>query len=188
MTSDGKCMSEIQRRLTTAKVSFKKLSPILTNRNIKMDTKNRVLKAYVWSVLLYGCECWTISNNIQKKLEAIEMWFLRRVLKISWTEKRSNQEVLAMANTKRSLINTIRKRQMKFMGHVYRNGGLEHLGMTGKVEGRRDRGRQRVTYVESLNTWATAKEMSNPSFMKASNDRRQWRTMAVNACSRHDNG
>ena len=109
-------------------------------------------------------------------------------MRISWTEKRSNQEVLEMANTQRSLMNTVRTRQMKFIGHVYRNEGLEHLGMTGKIEGRRSRGRQRGTYVESLNTWATAKEMSNNSFMRASYERRQWRTMTVNACSRHDNG
>ena len=112
---------------------------------------------------------------------------LIRILKISWTEKRSNQEVLKMANVERSLINTIRKRQMKFIGHVYRNRGLEHLGLTGKIDGRRSRGRPRETYVDSLNTWATGKELSNNSFKKDSNERTQWRSMAVNACSRHDN-
>ena len=151
-----------------------------------MDTKYRILKAYVWSVLLYGCECWTITNSLKKKLEATEMWFLRRILKISWTEKKSNQEVLEMANKERSMLKTIRKRQMKFMGHVYRKGGMEHLSMTGKIEGKRSRGRQRLTYVDSLNTWATQKQMSNNQFMNASRDRDRWRAMAVNACSRHD--
>ena len=73
------------------------------------------------------------------------MWFLRRILKISWTEKKSNQEVLEMANKERSMMKTIRKRQMKFMGHVYRKGGMEHLSMTGKIEGKRSRGKQRLT-------------------------------------------
>ena len=74
-----------------------------------MDTKYRILRTYVWSILLYGCESWTITNSITKKLEATEMWFFRRILKISWTEKKSNQEVLEMANKERSLMKTIRK-------------------------------------------------------------------------------
>ena len=73
------------------------------------------------------------------------MWFLRRIFKISWTEKKSNQEVLGMANKERSMLKTIRKRQMKFIGHVYRKGGMEHLSMTGKIEGKRSRGRQQLT-------------------------------------------
>ena len=186
ITSDGKCATEIHKRTIAAKVTFKKLSPILTNRNIKMDTKYRILKAYVWSVLLYGFECWTITTSLKKKLEATEMWFLRRILKISWTEKKSNQKVLEMANKERSMLKTIRKRQMKFMGHVYRKGGMEHLSMTGKIEGKRSRGRQRLTYVDSLNTWATQKQMSNNQFMNASIDRDRWRAMAVDTCSRLD--
>ena len=82
----------------------------MTNRNIKMDTKFRIIQTYVWSVLLYGCECWTITNSTRKRLEAAEIWFLRRILKISWTEKKSNQEVLEMTNTERLLIKTIRTR------------------------------------------------------------------------------
>ena len=131
LTSDGRCTPEVQKRVAVAKVTFKGLTPIMNNRNIGMDTKMRILKAYVWSVLLYGCECWTVTTGIQKKLEAAEMWFLRRILRISWKEKRSNQEVLEMANAERTLIKTIRRRQMKFMGHVYMKGGIEHLSLTG---------------------------------------------------------
>ena len=114
------------------------------------------------------------------------MWFFRRILKISWTEKKSNQEVLKMAGKERSLIKTIRKRQMKFMGHIYRGGGMEHLSLTGKIEGKRGRGRQREMYVNSLNRWATAGEMKNHEFMNASNGREGWRAIAINACSRQD--
>ena len=151
ITSDGKCISEVQKRIATAKATFKQLSPVMTNRNIANTTKFRILKAYVWSVLLYGCECWTINNSIKKKLEATEMWFFRRILKISWKEKRTNQEVLEMTKMKRSLLNTIRKRQMKFFGHTYRAKGIEHLSATGKIEGKKSRGRKRQMYVDSLN-------------------------------------
>ena len=75
------------------------------------------------------------------------MWFIRRMMRISWTEKRSNESILKEINTERSLIKTIRKRQLEFLGHIYRDKGLEHLALTGKIEGKRSRGRQRITFV-----------------------------------------
>ncbi|GFO11604.1 hypothetical protein PoB_003810900 [Plakobranchus ocellatus] len=91
---------------------------------------------------MYGCEAWTISKQIQNKLEATEMWFLRRMLRIPWTAKKTN-EVLNEANKRRSLVRTIRKRQANFLGHVMKRGKLEHLETAGKFEGKRSRGRQR---------------------------------------------
>ena len=70
ITSDGKCITEIKKRIATAKDAFQKLSLILKNRNISMTTKFRVLKTYMWSTLTYGCECWTITRDIEKKIEA----------------------------------------------------------------------------------------------------------------------
>ena len=118
ITSDGKCITEIKKRIATAKDAFQKLSLILKNRNISMTTKFRVLKTYVWSTLTYGCECWTITSDIEKKIEAAEMWFIRRMLRISWAEKKTNVNVLREGNVQRSLLKTIRKRQMEFLGHV----------------------------------------------------------------------
>ena len=118
ITSDGKCITEIKKRIATAKDAFKKLSLILKNRNISMTTKFRVLKTYVWSTLTYGCECWTITSDIERKIEAAEMWFIRRMLRISWTENKLNVNVLREGNVQRSLLKTIRKRQMEFLGHV----------------------------------------------------------------------
>ena len=85
-----------------------------------MTTKVRVLKTYVWSTLSYGCECWTIISDIEKKIEAAEMWFIRRMLRISWTEKKPNVNVLREGNVQSSLLKTIRKRQMEFLGHLCR--------------------------------------------------------------------
>ena len=77
ITSDGKCITEIKKRIATAKDAFQKLSLILKNRNISMTTKFRVLKTYVWSTLTYGCECWTITSDIEKKKYSIHMNILR---------------------------------------------------------------------------------------------------------------
>ena len=72
------------------------------------------LKAYIWSILLYGCECWTLTKDLERRLEAAEMWYIRRIMRISWTEKKSNEEVMEIAGYKRSQLKTIRKRQLQF--------------------------------------------------------------------------
>ena len=184
ITSDGKCITEIKKRIATAKDAFQKLSLILKNRNISMTTKFRVLKTYVWSTLTYGCECWTITSDIEKKIEAAEMWFIRRMLRISWTEKKTNVNVLREGNVQRSLLKTIRKRQMEFLGHVCRRRGLEFLSLTGKVEGKRDRGKQRITFLDSLCNSATGGQSKGLNFLKLSDDRDVWRGMVANVCSR----
>ena len=94
LTSDGRCETEIKRRIGIAKKSFKDLSNILANRKISFDTRKRILKSYVWSVLLYGCETWNISKNMEERLSSVEMWFYRRMLRVSWMDKLSNQTIL----------------------------------------------------------------------------------------------
>ncbi|GFR87367.1 UDP-glucuronosyltransferase 2A1-like [Elysia marginata] len=126
-----------------------------------------------------------MNNALKKKIEAAEMWFIRRILKVSWKDKKTNDEVLDMANTGRSLYSTIRKRQIKFTGHIYRARGIEHLAMTGKINGKKSRGRQRTTYVDSLNTWANLEQHTRSQFMRSSCERQIWKTMTVNACSRN---
>ena len=90
------------------------MKSIFTNRNISLPTKLNTLKASIWSVLLYGCECWTITPDLERRLEATEMWFIKHIMKISWTEKKSNEEVMKSTGYKRSLMKTIRKRQLEF--------------------------------------------------------------------------
>ena len=160
------------------------MSPILKNRNISFSTKWRVLKTYVWSILLYGCESWTITTETRKRLEAAEMWFFRRMLRISWTEKRTNESILEETNQERSLINTIRKRQLKFLGHICRHRGLEFLSLTGKIEGKRSRGRQRITFLESLNSWVTGNNKDNLTFLRMTENREKWRIMIADVCPR----
>ena len=160
------------------------LSCLYNTRNISMTTKFRVLKTYVWSTLTYGCECWTITSDIEKKIEAAEMWFIRRILRISWTEKKTNVNVLREGNVQRSLLKTIRKRQMEFLGHVCRRRGVEFLSLTGKVEGKRDRGKQRITFLDSLCNSATGGQSKGLNFLKLSDDRDVWRGMVANVCSR----
>ena len=188
ITSDAKCSTEIKRRITMAKASFNKMSPILKNRNISMNTIMKILKCYVWSTLLYGCECWTITKDSENKIEATEMWFLRRLLRVSWKEKKSNEVVLDEAHVGRSMLKTIRKRQMQFLGHLNRHKGLEHLALTGKIEGKRGRGRPRTTYLGNLNKWVTGKDQGNIAFLRASEQRNEWKAMIDDVCRRSCTG
>ncbi|GFN76696.1 RNA-directed DNA polymerase from mobile element jockey [Plakobranchus ocellatus] len=105
------------------------MKTILTNKHISIETRKRALQCYIEPVLMYGCEAWTISKQIQNKLEATEKWFLRRMLRIPWIAKKTNERVLNEANKR-----TIRKRQATFLDHVMRRGKLEHLVTTGKFE------------------------------------------------------
>ena len=104
ITENGKCDVEIKRRTGLAKVSFDQLGNILKNQKMPMPTRVGILQCYVTSTLLYGCECWTISAEIEKKLEATEMWYWRRMLRISWTDHVMNEEVLRRAGTEMELV------------------------------------------------------------------------------------
>ncbi|GFN78083.1 LINE-1 retrotransposable element orf2 protein [Plakobranchus ocellatus] len=139
----------------------------------------RALECYIEPVLMYGCEAWTISKQIQNKLEATEMWFLRRMLRIPWTAKKTNERVLNEANKRRSLVRTIRKRQATFLGHVIRRGKLEHLVTTGKFEEKRSRGRQREKIMDGLATWLGSGKVSD--ILAAVKDMDLWRNMIANA-------
>ena len=184
ITPDAKCDTEIKKRIAISKDTFSRAKSVFTNRNISLSTKLNVLRAYVWSVLLYGCECWTLTPDLERRLEATEMWFIRRILKISWTEKKSNEEVMNMSGYKRSLLNTIRKRQLEFFGHLNRADGLEKQLLCGKISGVRSRGRQRTKYTESLNRFTTQKQSPINELIRRSDNRDEWRAMIADVCSR----
>ena len=100
-TSDGRCEKEVNRRIGIAKTVFASMKKVLCGRNISMEVRLKVLKCYVWSTLLYGCETWTLSQGMMKNLVAAEHWFLRRILRISWTDKVSIREVFRRAGVDR---------------------------------------------------------------------------------------
>ena len=130
----------------------------------------------MWSTMLYGCETWSISKVMRDRLEAAEMWLLRRMLRIPWTARMTNEEVRERAGVKREVIATIRARQLNFLGHILRENKLEKLTLQGKIEGRRARGRQRMKYMDSLlkdnNRINGLREL-----MRLAEDRKSWRSM-----------
>ena len=117
-------VTEIKRRIALAKKSFMNKKSIITNKVMSIESKKRFIKCFVWSVLLYGCEAWTIGKTTEKILMAMEMWCWKRMLRFSWTKKITNEKVLELAGKKGNLMETIRKRQLSFVGHIIRENGL----------------------------------------------------------------
>ena len=150
VNEDGRCDGEIRARIAMGKANFGKMRNVMTNLGLNIQLRLRLLKSYIWAGILYGCESWTINAQMRGKLEAAEMWLLRRMLRIPWTARRTNQQVLQMARTSRSLMTTIRKRQLRYLGHVLRGSSLEKHCLLGMIEGGRARGRQRMKLMDGV--------------------------------------
>lgn len=178
VTEDVKCETEIKRRIGIAKTAFCNMRKLLTNRKFSIKTRKSLIKTHVWSTLLYGVESWTLSAAMVRRLEAMEMWLWRRMMRISWTARRTNDEVLEMVGERRGLMGTVRLRQLKFFGHVMRREGLENLIMTGVVEGVRGRGRPRMKYMEGLVRLARG-NMTSGQFIRVARDRKRWKSMVA---------
>ncbi|KAL4083941.1 hypothetical protein QTP88_029258 [Uroleucon formosanum] len=105
---------------------------------------------YVWSVALYGCETWVLNKAEQKFLESFEMWCWRRMLRVSWVERRTNENVLNEINETRKILSTIKERRWNMIGHVLRHEELLYIIIEGKMNGKRDRGRPRTSYIKKM--------------------------------------
>ena len=123
---------------------------VFTSRKISLATKLRLVKCYVYSSLLYCCETWTLYLNDTKRLAAFEMWIYRRLGRIPWTEKRTNQYVLNHLNVTKSLMKDIKSRKLKYFGHVKRHQNILKSVLEGVTEGRRCRGRQRSVWCDNI--------------------------------------
>ena len=143
VTSNGKCDDEILKRIEIARGAFNSMLKTITARHISMKTRKRIIKAYVWSTLLYGCETWTITTRNMTKLQSFEMWAYRKMMKLSWSEKKTNEEVLTLADEQLYIIPTIKKRKITYFGHMIRRNNIHRLLLEGPLEGKRSRGRPR---------------------------------------------
>jgi len=123
ITEKGTCVEEVKARIAMAKVSFNKSKELLT-KGLKKDLKKRMVKTLVWPVALYGCETWTMKKEVVDKLNAFEMWVWRRMEKVSWQDKKTNEEVLAAVGEERCFIQAIVKRKKYLIGQVGRGNSL----------------------------------------------------------------
>ena len=141
ITADGDCSHEIKRSLLLGRKVMTNLNSILMSRDITLPTKVCLVKAMVFPVVMYGCESWTIKKAECRRTDAFELWCWRRLLRVPWTAKRSNQLILKEINPDCSLEGLMLKLKLQYFGHlVGRGNSLEKTLMLGKIEGRGRRG------------------------------------------------
>ena len=150
ITADGDCSHEIKRRLLLGKV-MTNLDSIFKSRDITLPTKVHLVKAMVLPVVMYGCESWTVKKAERRRIDAFELWCWRRLLRVPWTARRSNQSILKEISPECSLERLMLKLKLQYFGHLMRRvDSLEKTLMLGGIGGRRRRGRQRMRWLDGI--------------------------------------
>lgn len=146
---------EIRARIEMARSNFLKLRNLLCDKRLNIHIKDNFVKCYVLSTLLYGVESWTLKVSAMNKLEAFEMWVYRRMLRIPWTDRVSNERVLNQMNKDRELLDIIKKRKAAYLGHIMRHSKYEFLQLIieGKIEGKRGPGRRQCSWLKNIRDW-----------------------------------
>ena len=138
--ADGDCSHEIKRCLLLGRKCMTNLDSILKIRDITLQTKVRLVKAMIFPVVMYGCESWIIKKAENSRIDAFELWYWRRLLRVLWTTRRSNQSILKEINSEYSLEGLMLKPKLQYFGHLRQTAeSLERTLMLGKIEGRRRR-------------------------------------------------
>ena len=141
ITADGDCSHEIKRCLLLGRKLMTNLDSIFKSRDITLPTKFRLVKAMVFPVVMYGCESWTVKKAECQRVDAFELWCWRRLLRVPWTARRSNQSILKEVSSGISLEGTMLKLKLQYFGHLMRRvDSLEKTLMLGGIGGRRRRG------------------------------------------------
>ncbi len=136
-SSDGTCLQDVKARIAMAKQKMIQLNNVWKDRSVPMHLKMHLLKCLIWPVLMYGCEAWTIRKQEENRLNAAEMWMYRRLLCISWQDRRTNESVLEELLTSQTLLKDINRRKLKYLVHAIRNPktNLMLSIFQGRVEG-----------------------------------------------------
>ena len=148
ITADGDCSHEIKTHLLLGRKVMTNLDSILKSWDITSLTKVRLVQAMVFPVVTYVCQSWTIRKAEHWRIDAFELWCWRRLLRVPWTARRSNQSILKEMSPEYSLEGLMLKLKLQYFGHMMpRANSLEQTLMIGKLEGRRRRGRQRMRWL-----------------------------------------
>jgi hypothetical protein len=150
--SDGTCTKDIKCRIGMAKQKMVQLNNIWKNKGVPRELKIRTLKCLIWPVVLYGSEAWALRKDDENRIQAAEMWFYRRLLRVKWTDKRTNESVLKELGVQRLMLSEISKKRLKYLGHANRNtkADLMTTVLQGKVEAKRNQGRPPTSYIDNV--------------------------------------
>ena len=151
ITVNGDCSHEIKRCLLLGRKVMTKLDSILKSRDITLPTKIHLVKTMVFPVVMYGCERWTVKKAECQRIDAFKLWYQRRLLRVPWTARRSNQSILKEISPGCSLEGMMLKLKLQYFGHLMRRAdSLEKTLMLGGIGGRRRRGRQKMRWLDGI--------------------------------------
>ena len=149
--ADGDCSHELKRRLLLGRKVMTNLDSIFKSRDITLPTKVRLVKAIVFPVVMYGCESWTIKKAECRRIDAFELWCLKRLLRVPWTARRSNQSILKEISPGCSLEEVMLKLKLQYLGYLtQRTDSFEKTLLLVKIEGRKRRGWQRMRWLDGI--------------------------------------
>jgi len=151
ITADGDCSHEIKRLLLPGRKVMTNLDSIFKSRDITLPTKVHLIKAMVFPVVMYGCESWTIKKAEHRRIDAFELWYWRRLLRVPWTARRFNQAILKEISHGCSLEGLMLNLKLQYFGYLIRRAdSFEKTLMLGKIEGRTRRGQKRMRWLDGI--------------------------------------
>ena len=151
ITSDDDCSHEIKRHVLLGRKAMIHLDSILKSRDITLPAKVHLVKAMIFPVVMYGCESWTMKKAECQRIDAFEVWCWRRLLRVPWTTRRSNQSILKEISPEYWLEGLMLKLKLQYFGHLMqRTNSLEKTLMLGKIEGWRRRGWQNMRWLDDI--------------------------------------
>jgi len=174
ITEDGECTTEFRTRLNRGQAIGVSLQKIWKSHSIPISTKIRLMKTLVWPVATYGRESWTLRKNEETRLDAFEMKGLKKILRVSWTAKKTSEWVLNKAGLNREQLDTVKARKLAYYGNTMKKQGscLEKEIMQGTMPGARRRGRPLTAWMDNIKTWTG---LSVKESIRMTEDRDKWR-------------